>query len=173
MSFSPITRRIQHVQRYAQVLEVLARHGFADLSQQLGLDTLIDRGRAIVGGAPKGPSEPVPLAERLRKVLEELGPTFVKLGQVMSTRPDLVPPDWVEEFKKLQNNVPGVEYAVIQEVLQQEFPGRIKKLFRSVQKKPLAAGSMAQVHRACLRDGTRIVLKILRPGLKEITTVDM
>ncbi len=106
-------------------------------------------------------------------MLEDLGPTFVKLGQVMSTRPDLVPEDWVEEFKKLQNNVPGVDYAHIQKMLEEEFPGRVKKLFRSIRKKPLAAGSMAQVHRASLRDGTRIVLKVLRPGIREITTIDM
>jgi ubiquinone biosynthesis protein len=91
----------------------------------------------------------------------------------MSTRPDLVPQEWVEEFKKLQNNVPGVEYAVIEKMLEEEFPGRLKRLFRSIQKTPLAAGSMAQIHRARLRDGTRIVLKFLRPGIKEITAVDM
>lgn len=173
MSFSPITRRIQHVQRYAQVLEVLARHGFADLSQQLGLDSLIDRGRAIIGAAPKAPVDHVPLARRLRQVLEELGPTYVKLGQVMSTRPDLVPPDWVEEFRKLQNNVPGVEYGVIQKMLDEEFPDGVKKLFRSIEPEPLAAGSVAQVHRARLRDGTKIVLKFLRPGIKEVTATDM
>lgn len=173
MSLSPITRRVQHVQRYAQVLDVLARHGFADLCQKLGLDSLIDRGLAIIGSARKVGNEHVPLAQRLRQVLEELGPTYVKLGQVMSTRPDLVPPEWVEEFKKLQNNVPGVEYGVIEKMLEEEFPGSVKRLFRSIQKKPLAAGSVAQVHRATLRDGTRIVLKCLRPGIKELTTTDM
>jgi ubiquinone biosynthesis protein len=173
MPFSPISRRIQHVQRYARVLEVLARHGFADLSQQLGLDTLIERGLAIIGAAPKGANEHIPVAERLRRVLEDLGPTYVKLGQVMSTRSDLVPPSWAQEFKKLQNKVPGLEYEVIQKQLEAEFPGRLKKLFRSIQKKPLAAGSMAQVHRARLKDGTRIVLKVLRPGVRETTAVDM
>jgi ubiquinone biosynthesis protein len=173
MALTPITRRIQHVQRYAQVLEVLARHGFAELSQELGLDTLIDRGRAIIGATPKHTGEHVPLAQRLRRVLEELGPTYVKLGQVMSTRADLIPEDWVQEFKKLQNQVPGVDYSLIHHSLQREFPGRLKKVFRSIQKKPLAAGSMAQVHRARLRDGTRIVIKVLRPGIRELTTIDM
>jgi ubiquinone biosynthesis protein len=173
MPFTPFARSLQHAQRYAQILEVLARHGFADLSHQLGLDTLIERGRAIVGAAPNHASERLPLAQRLRTVLEELGPTYVKLGQVMSTRPDLVPQEWVDEFKKLQNKVPGVDYAVIQELLEEELPGGLKRHFRSVQKKPLAAGSMAQVHRACLRNGTRVVLKILRPGIREVTTTDM
>lgn len=177
MSFNPITRRIRHLQRYAQVLEVLARHGFADLSQQLGLDSLLDRARTAVGGASgtetTGANERVPVAVRLRTMLEELGPTYVKLGQVLSTRPDLVPPEWVEEFKKLQNNVPGVEFAVIEKMLEDEFPERRKRLFRTFQHQPLAAGSMAQIHRATLRDGTRIVLKFLRPGIKEIIAVDM
>lgn len=173
MPFSPITRRIKHAQRYAQILEVLARHGFADVSQQLGLETLIDRGRAVLGAAPRATGEHVPLAERLRLVLEDLGATYVKLGQVMSTRSDLVPPEWVEEFKKLQNNVPGVEYEVIEKMLQEEFPEGIKKHFRSISKKPLAAGSMAQVHRAKLKDGTPIVIKVLRPGVRDTIAIDM
>jgi ubiquinone biosynthesis protein len=173
MTFSPVARRIRHVQRYARVLEVLARNGFADLSQQLGLDTLVDRGRAVIGAAPRDTPDHVPLAERIRKVLEELGPTFVKLGQVMSTRADLVPQEWAEEFKKLQSSVPGLGYGVIEELLKGEFPGGLERLFLSIQKEPLAAGSMAQVHRARLHDGTPIVLKVLRPGLKQITTVDM
>ena len=173
MVFTPFARSLHHAQRYAQILEVLARHGFSDLSHQLGLDTLIDRGRAILGASPVRTSDRVPLAERLRTVLEELGPTYVKLGQVMSTRPDLVPQEWVDEFKKLQNKVPGVDYAVIQKLLEEELPGGLKRHFRSVQKEPLAAGSMAQVHRARLRNGTRIVLKILRPGIREVTTTDM
>lgn len=173
MASLPIARKIKHVQRYTQVLEVLARHGFADLSQQLGLDTLIERGLSIVGAANKAKPDHVPTQVRVRLVMEELGPTFVKLGQVLSTRADLVPQEWADEFKKLQNKVPGVEYEKIQAVLDAEFPGRLKKLFRSIQKKPLAAGSMAQVHRARLHDGSRIVLKILRPGIRELTSVDM
>lgn len=141
MGIAPVTRRIHHVQRYSQVLEVLARHGFADLSQHLGLGTLIDRGLAIIGAAPKVTREPLPLAARLRLVLEELGPTFIKLGQVMSTRPDLVPEEWVAEFKKLQNNVPGVGFAVIKKSLDEEFPGEVKRLFKSIDEEPLAAGS--------------------------------
>ena len=174
MTFSPVTRRIHHVQRYTRVLEVLARNGFADLSDQLGLHTLIDRGRAIVGAEPRAAHDHLTLAQRLRKVLEELGPTYVKLGQVMSTAGRPCPAGVGRaEFKKLQNNVPGVDYQVIKKMLEEEFPGGIGRLFGSIQEKPLAAGSMAQVHRARLCDGTRIVLKVLRPGLKAITTVDM
>jgi ubiquinone biosynthesis protein len=166
-------RRISHVQRYIRVLEVLARHGFADAAQRIGLDTLVDRGRGILGAAPKESHEPVARAVRIRRVLEELGPTFVKLGQVLSTRPDLVPKDWAEEFKKLLDDVPGVEFDDIRRILETEFPGEVNRLFRSISKKPLAAASIAQVHQARLHNGARIVLKILRPGIRHITEVDM
>lgn len=173
MSPSPITRRIQHVERYARVLEVLARHGFTELVQKLGLDTLIDRGLAIVGASPRVEHDRVPVQVRIRQVFEELGPTFVKLGQVLSTRPDLVPQEWADEFRKLQTEVAGIEYEVIQRVLEEEFPAGLSELFRSIEKTPLAAGSMAQVHRARLKDGTKIVLKVLRPGIRQTTAVDM
>ncbi len=172
-TLSTIPRRIRHVQRYIRVLEVLARHGFADLAHQLRLDALIDRGRGILGAAPRASQEHIPRAERVRRVLEELGPTFVKMGQVLSTRPDLIPQEWVDEFTKLQDDVPGVDYEVIHATLEAEFPGKVKRLFRSIQKKPLAAASMAQVHRARLHDGARIVLKVLRPGIREVTETDM
>ncbi len=172
-ALSAIPRRIRHAQRYVRVLEVLAKHGFADLAQQLKLDALIERGKAILGAGSGASQEHIPRAERIRKVLEELGPTFVKMGQVLSTRPDLIPQEWADEFKKLQDAVPGVDYDVIRATLEAEFPGKVTRLFRSVHKKPLAAASMAQVHRARLHDGARIVLKILRPGIREVTETDM
>lgn len=180
MTINPVSRRVQHVHRYAQVLEVLARHGFADLSQKLGLGSLIDRGRAVIGASPRPHHEHVPVAARLRLVMQDLGPTFVKLGQVMSTRADLVPPEWIEEFKKLQNHVPGVEYSVVEELLEEEFGGAegVRRLFKSIDKAPLAAGSMAQVHLAQLRSteqgaSGRVVLKVLRPGIRRVIAVDM
>lgn len=171
-TFSPVARRLRNVQRYVRVLEVLARHGFADFAEQIGFAGLIDRGREIVGAAPRHAPE-LPRPVRVRTVLEELGPTYVKLGQVLSTRPDLIPIEWAEEFKALQNNVPGVEYEVIEQTLKAEYGPRLKTLFRSIQKKPLAAASIAQVHRAILHDGARIVLKVLRPGIRDVVEADM
>lgn len=175
MTSAPTNRRINHVQRYAQVLEVLAKHGFAELSLHLGLGTLIDKGLTIIGAAPQTAHQAVPVAVRLRMVLEDLGPTYVKLGQVMSTRSDLVPQEWADEFKKLQNNVPGVGYDVIEQALEEELGGaaELKRLFRSIDKEALAAGSMAQVHRAKLKDGTKVVLKVLRPGIRAVIKADM
>jgi ubiquinone biosynthesis protein len=170
---SPIHRHIRHAQRYFQILEVLARHGMADVIHELRLDSLLERGKALVtGGAPP---EVLGLtrAERLRRVMEELGPTFVKLGQVLSTRPDLIPPEWAEEFKKLQDDVPAVPYEQIRALLDQEFEDGVGTVFSTISKKPLAAASIAQVHRARLRGGPRIVIKVLRPGIREVTATDM
>lgn len=172
-TFAPITRRIRHAQRYLEILEVLARYGFADIVQELRLETLIERGRSVLGAKPRPEFDHLTRAERVRKAFEQLGPTFIKLGQVLSTRPDLIPEDWAVEFTKLQHDVPGVSYEVVRARLDVEFGGRLKKIFRAISKKPLAAASMAQAHRARLRDGTRVVIKVLRPGIREVTATDM
>lgn len=172
-TFSPITRRIRHVQRYVELLEVLARYGFADLLQELKLDLLIERGRNIISRKPHPSYERLSRPERIRKALEELGPTYIKMGQVLSTRPDLVPAEWAEEFKKLQDDVPGVDYDIVRAQIEAEFPGRVDELFTSIEKKPLAAASMAQAHRATLYDGTKVVIKVLRPGIRDVTETDM
>lgn len=169
----PITRRIRNLQRYAEVLSVLVSYGFGDLIQELKLDRLLERGLSLVGVKHKEEAVRLTRAARIRKAMEELGPTFIKLGQVLSTRPDLVPQEWVDEFKKLQDDVPPLPFEVIRQRLQEEFPGRLDELFKVVNPKPLAAASMAQAHRATLQDGTEIVLKVLRPGIQQVTETDM
>ncbi|MGA2231268.1 MAG: AarF/UbiB family protein [Tepidisphaeraceae bacterium] len=172
-AFHPIARRIRQVQRYVQVLEVLGRNGFADLAERIGVDALIDRGREILGAARREDRVALPMAQRVRGVLESLGPTYIKLGQMLSTRPDLIPPEWAEEFKKLQDNVAAVPFEQIEKVLEAEFTGRVTALFETIQKEPLAAASMAQVHRASMHDGARVVLKVLRPGTRQVAETDM
>ncbi|MGH7243491.1 MAG: ABC1 kinase family protein [Phycisphaerales bacterium] len=171
-TFSPVARRLRNAQRYVRVVEVLARHGFADVAEQIGLVGLIDKGREILGASP-AKNHDLPRQVRVRTVLEELGPTYVKLGQVLSTRPDLIPQEWADEFKSLQNSVPGVEYEQIEKILEEEYGPRLHTLFRSIQKKPLAAASIAQVHKAVLHDGARIVLKVIRPGIRDVVEADM
>lgn len=110
---------------------------------------------------------------RMRHVLEELGPTYIKLGQILATRPDLIPVEWAEEFKHLQDNCGQVSFSEIEKVLNQEFPGRLHQLFASIDEVPLAAASMAQVHKAKLKNGTAVVLKVLRPGSSKLVEEDM
>ena len=129
MPINPITRRIHHIQRYAQVLKVLTKQGFSDLSQQLALDTLIERGRAIITNTPANITTTQPLAVRIHTILEQLGPTFMKLGQIMNTRPDLIPIKWAIEFKKLQNTMPGIPFDIMRKLLEEEFPNKVNARF--------------------------------------------
>ncbi len=114
-----------------------------------------------------------PRPVRVRLVLEELGPTFIKLGQILATRPDLIPPEWCQELKKLQDRCTPVPFNEIKEVLQEEFPGRLEEIFSHIEEKPLAAASIAQVHKAILKNGNKVVIKIIRPGNKKLIEEDM
>lgn len=170
-----IPEQIRHVRRYGEIAAVLAKYGFGDIVQEIGLDRLIERGLSRVGQSARAPEfEQLKREERVRRALEDLGPTFVKMGQVLSTRADLIPPEWAEEFRKLQNDVPRVPFEEIRARLEDEFSDDLyDTLFKKIDPTPLAAGSMAQVHRAEMRDGRHVVLKILRPGIEEVITSDM
>lgn len=117
--------------------------------------------------------EKLSTAERLRLCFEQLGPTFVKLGQLLSTRPDLIPEEFCEEFKKLQDQVAPVPYAEIKGTLDKHFEGRLGEIFEYVSETPLAAASIAQVHAARIRGGANVVLKVQRPGLSEVIEEDL
>ena len=169
-----IGRTIRDARRTREILSVLARYGFRNIVEDLHLDGALRRSLQRVLGRPVDPLvEGMPLPRRLRLAMEELGPTFVKLGQILSLRPDLIPPEWADEFSKLHATVAPVPYSEIRTRLDEEFSGRVDELFDSIEETPLAAASMAQVHRAVGSDGTRVVLKILRPDAERITEADM
>jgi ubiquinone biosynthesis protein len=110
---------------------------------------------------------------RLRLCFEKLGPTFVKLGQLLATRPDLMPPEFLEEFRKLHDQVPALPFAEIKEVLLHHFERNYEDIFSSFDERPLAAASIAQVHAAKLKDGTPVVVKIQRPGIEKTIREDL
>ncbi|MFN3168586.1 MAG: ABC1 kinase family protein [Phycisphaeraceae bacterium] len=172
---NPIAARIRNTKRLAHVVRVLIRHGFADIIERSGVLAVIDRGLELIGRAPEQPAKPQPAEVRLRLVLEELGPTFIKLGQILSTRPDLIGQTLADEFSKLQSDSPQVAYDQIKAQLEEEFGGasQVGELFRSIDEVPMAAASMAQVHSAVLADGTEVVLKVLRPGIEDVLESDM
>lgn len=169
-----IRRRIRNTKRAAEVLAVLAKHGFLQVLSETGIDRMIERGQEILLRS-KAEEAPVskPFTVRVREVLEELGATFIKFGQVLSTRPDLVPPELAEELRKLQANCPRVPFEEIRERLEEEFGDRLIVLFQSIDEAPIAAASIAQVHGAVLADGTPVVLKIVRPGVEDVIESDM
>ncbi|WDV45961.1 AarF/ABC1/UbiB kinase family protein [Clostridiaceae bacterium M8S5] len=111
--------------------------------------------------------------ENLRKALEELGPTYIKLGQILSTRPDIIPQIYIKEFEKLQDNVKQLPYEIVQGILTDNYNDEIEDIFLKIDKQPLASASIAQVHRAVLKNGKNVVLKILRPDVRETMLSDM
>ena len=166
-----LSRTLRNAGRAQHIVAVLIRHGFADAVQAIGFEKLLGRGMKLIGQDPDLLHQPQ--AVRLRRALEELGPTFVKIGQILSTRPDLIPADWAKEFARLQDNVPAVPFDEIEKALNEQYPQGYASVFASIESDALAAGSMAQVHRATLADGTRVVVKVLRPGIRKIVHADM
>lgn len=152
--------------RLQEILAVLARMGLGTLVQRLGLGSL-PRG---LGGNPAGD---LPMPERTRRALESLGPVFVKLGQILSTRGDLLPPDWTSALERLQADVPPVSWETIGPLVAEELGADPMEVFAQFDRTPLAAGSIAQVHRARLKDGTPVVVKALRPGIKRTIDADL
>ena len=163
--------------RALEVARVLARHGFKDLVARAGITGQGESFEGIEeykeGDAEGESSNGSSKASRLRQVFEELGTTYIKFGQILSTRPDLIPEEFVNEFKKLQSDTPKVEYDQIRARLEEAFPGRVDEIFQSIEEDPIASASIAQAHRAVLADGTRVVLKILRPGVEDIVRGDI
>ncbi|AGF78182.1 putative unusual protein kinase [Desulfocapsa sulfexigens DSM 10523] len=173
MRVTHIQRTIRSTKRLTTIIKVLTKFGFKEIITDLGLDSFSSgkKNTDIPDGNQVDASISRPV--RMRLILEELGPTYIKLGQILATRPDLIPPEWAQEFKLLQDNCSQVPFSEIEEVLVQEFPGRLHQLFSAIEETPLAAASMAQVHRATLVNGTAVVLKVLRPGNRKIVEEDM
>lgn len=176
MKITSIKRTIRNTRRFTEIIKVLCKFGFRQLVQDTGLHRLLggsSSSKEEFDTLPGNGHEALPRPVRVRMVLEELGPTFIKLGQILSTRPDLIPPEWANELKKLQDNCQQVPFADIYQVLTLEFPGRLDLIFTSIDETPLAAASIAQVHRAILQDSTPVVIKVLRPGARELIEEDM
>lgn len=173
MKINSIKRTIQNTKRLADILKVLTKFGFRQVMVDTGLMRLQEQLKEDISSTPASPTSKLPRAVRVRMALEELGPTFIKLGQVLSTRPDLIPVEWTEEFKKLHDRCSQVPFEEINKILACEFPGRLELLFSSIDQKALAAASMAQVHKAKLVDGQDVVIKVLRPGNRQLVEEDM
>lgn len=170
---SGITATTRKTKRFVQVLRVLASNGFETFLEHSRLIALVEGGWSKLNHRPAPEHTPLPVAVRLRQVCEELGATFVKLGQVLSTRPDLIPPEMAAEFKKLQRDVSGVPFDQLKGRLEEAFPDGVEAHFESIDETPMASASMAQVHRAVLRDGEPIVLKVIKPGIGKAIQGDL
>lgn len=149
--------------RLTEISGVAARFGLGAVLARLGL--------GLGGNAEDEGGEP--LSRRTRLALEALGPTFIKLGQILSTRSDLLPPDWIEEFERLQSGGTTLDFEVLRLEVETALGGPPEQVFARFEVTPLAAASIAQVHRAVLRDGTEVVVKIRRPGVRPRVEADL
>lgn len=174
MPFIRINRNIRSLKRYRQVLGILIKYGFGHIVEQLNIDYYLQLGRRIVSlGTASRDLERLTQAARFRLALEELGPTFIKLGQLLSTRPDILPVEVITELDKLQDHVPPVAADLIKGEIQRELGYPVEELFRSFDEEPLAAASISQVHRGCLKNGQQIVCKVRRPGIDDVIQTDL
>ncbi len=159
--------------RAQDIAGVLIRYGFGDMVRRLGMaDALATAGKALHWHVPDEFARLEPPA-RARRALEDLGPTFIKLGQILATRVDLFAPEWLAEFSKLQDAAPAVPFEQVRAQLAEDLGEAPETAFAALDTTPLAAASLAQVYRARLADGREVVLKVRRPGIRATVEADL
>jgi ubiquinone biosynthesis protein len=163
LTLSPI-KFIRNLGRTREIVTILLNHGFGDVVERLRLMRYMRWWRRVVLRRPE-PAPRITFPQRIRQTIEELGPTFIKFGQVISTRPDLVPGPIIAELEKLQEQVPPFSGAEAIRILETELGEPVAKLFAEFERTPLAAGSLGQVHRAVHLDGRPLAVKIRRPNV--------
>ncbi len=164
---------VQDLARLNQIVGVLVRHGLGDMVRRLGLADLLARAGRLIDRQHAADLARLPPPVQLRLALEELGPTFVKLGQVLAGRADLLGPEWIAELARLHSRVPGVPLDALRPQLREDLGGEPEQVFARFDPEPLAAASIAQVHRARLHDGTEVVVKVRRPDIQDVVEADL
>ncbi|MBU4261065.1 MAG: AarF/ABC1/UbiB kinase family protein [Proteobacteria bacterium] len=168
-----IGRTYRNLGRYRQILSVLFKYGFDEFVDILKIEQYLEISLPMLFKKEAKVSEKLSRPERIRRVLEELGPTFIKFGQILSTRPDLIPLEYIKELAKLQDDVPSFTYEEVCEVITKELGQPPEVVFQAFEKEPFAAASIGQVHRARLPNNEDVVVKVQRPGIQEIIETDL
>ncbi len=172
-NLNKLVKTYRHINRYREIIYVLARHGFGDFLTNLKLEKYLNVGGKVFKRGKYGKVSNLTRWERIRMVLEELGTTFIKFGQLMSNRPDLLPQPLLVELEKLQDTVPPFSTEKARNCVEDELGESITGLFKEFTDKPIACGSIAQVHKVILNNGDNAVLKIQRPGIEKVIEVDL
>ena len=168
-----IGRTYRHLNRYRQILAILFKYGFGDLLDRLSIDQYIGAGLQAISRKRAERVSKLTRPQRLRMAFEELGPTYIKLGQILSSRPDLVPVDILQELARLQDAVPPFPFEDAKAVIESEFGVSAEELFDRLDQQPLASASIGQVHKGLTKDGEPVAVKFQRPDIKKIIEVDL
>lgn len=164
-------RIIKNIKRLNHILGTLVKYGFGYVIDKTRIEKVIKL-RIFFKKARKDILHLSP-GERIRKILEELGPTFIKFGQILSTRPDLIPVSFCKELEKLQDKAPSLPFNTIKKIIQDEMNEPVEKIFKSISSKALASASLAQIHEATLHSGSKVVIKVLKPQIEETIQSDL
>ncbi|NMA44075.1 MAG: hypothetical protein GX946_11955 [Oligosphaeraceae bacterium] len=168
--FQRFSRTYRHLGRMRRILTVLFRNGFGFMFDKLR--GLVPDSK-FTGNWEELASSPVSLPERLRNVMSELGPTFVKAGQILAGRPDLIPHEYAEEFAKLQDQAPPFAFEIVRQIIEKELGAELEELFCEFDEEPISAASIAQGHRAKLHDGSEVFVKVRRPEIESTIKADL
>jgi len=167
-----IGKRIRHIKRYRDVAKVLARHGFGFFVEEMGLLHMLSLPKRLFTDTEE--MDPMSFGERIRLVIEELGPTYIKIGQIASTRADIIPQDVLCELEKLQENVPPFSFEEVKGIIEEELGSPLEDVFSLFDEEVIAAASIGQVHRAQLRaTGELVAVKVQRPRIKAMIETDL
>ncbi|MGG1600790.1 2-polyprenylphenol 6-hydroxylase [Paenibacillus naphthalenovorans] len=166
-----IGKRMRHISRYRDIAIALIRHGFGIVVEEIGFAQFLSLPQRMFFEPRK--KDPKTVGERIRLVLQELGPTFVKLGQIASTRPDLLPEEIIRELEKLQDRVPPFSFQEVRGIIQEELADEPDNIFQHFEDTPLAAASIGQVHQAVLRTGEKVAVKVQRPNIASVIETDL
>jgi len=159
--------------RLHDIASVLIRYGFGDMVRRLGMAGALERAGKMLHWKQATELARLEPPARVRRALEDMGPTFIKLGQILATRVDLFSPEWIAEFEKLQDQAPPVALEEIRQQLEEDLGCTPEEVFTNLSTEPLAAASIAQVHKAKLQDGTEVIIKVRRPGIRPTVEADL
>ena len=166
-----LIKEVRDIKRFNQIIIVLFEEGFEFLLEKVKLKQYIPFAKRLKSKLKK--SENIKPEIRLRRTLERLGPTFIKFGQLLSVRPDLIPREYSKELEKLQDSVPAFSYSEVKNIIEKDFGKSIEHLFLHFEKNPVASASISQVHKAVLKTGERVAVKVQRPNVKHIMETDI